>query len=115
MRNIVDKDLCSMNAQFKKGIVEMCVLSLVASKDRYGYEVVEILSKEIDVSESTIYPILRRLVNENLFTSYLQESKEGPARKYYRISSAGMKFIQQMKSDWEQFVTDVNSILSGEK
>ena len=49
-----------MNTQFKKGVIEMCVLKLVSQKDMYGFEVIETISKEIDVNENTIYPILRR-------------------------------------------------------
>ena len=78
-----------MNIQFKKGVLEICVLSVLARRDCYGYELVNEISKTIDISEGTIYPLLRRLKDEGLVTTYLQESGEGPPRKYYRSYGNG--------------------------
>ncbi len=78
-----------MNPQFHKGVIEMCVLALVAQRDFYGYELVEAISKKIEISEGTVYPILRRLTQEGFFDTYLRESTEGPPRKYYRITPSG--------------------------
>jgi len=63
-----------MNAQFKRGIVELCVLSQLVQKDMYGYEIISDLARSIDVNENTIYPILRRLTAEGYFDTYLVES-----------------------------------------
>ena len=65
----------------------MLVLLIVEKKDKYGYELVEEVSKIVDVNEGTIYPILKRLTNEGYFETYLEESKEGPIRKYYHITA----------------------------
>ena len=65
-----------MNIQFKKGVLELCVLALTAKKDRYGYELVEEISKRFEISEGSIYPLLRRLTKEGLFSTYLMESTE---------------------------------------
>ena len=65
-----------MNAQFKKGVLELVVLESVRKKDMYGYELVEEVSKVIDVNEGTIYPLLKRLTNEHYFETYLRESTE---------------------------------------
>ena len=105
-----------MNPQFNKGVIEMCVLSLVSKRDFYGYELVETISKRIEISEGTIYPILRRLTIENFFETYLQESSEGPPRKYYRMTALGKRETESLVKDWKTFTTDVNAILNeGEK
>ena len=67
-----------MNIQFKKGVLELCVLAILFKKDHYGYELVNKISKNIKISDGTIYPLLRRLKNEGFFTTYLEESQEGP-------------------------------------
>ena len=77
-----------MNPQFKKGVLELIVLESVRKKDMYGYELVEEVSKVIDVNEGTIYPLLKRLTNEHYFETYLRESTEGPPRKYYHLTAA---------------------------
>lgn len=79
-----------MNAQFKKGVLELIVLAAVEQKDMYGYELVAEVSKVVNVKEGTIYPILKRLTNEHYFETYLRESTEGPPRKYYHLTAAGI-------------------------
>ncbi|MBQ5668011.1 MAG: helix-turn-helix transcriptional regulator, partial [Peptococcaceae bacterium] len=78
-----------MNAQFKKGVLELVVLLSLARKDMYGYEIVSEVSKIIEVNEGTIYPLLKRLTNEKYFETYLRESTEGPPRKYYHLTKVG--------------------------
>jgi PadR family transcriptional regulator PadR len=102
-----------MNIQFKKGVLEICVLSVLAHKDCYGYELVNEISKRIDISEGTIYPLLRRLKDDGLVTTYLQESGEGPPRKYYRLTDAGRIKEQEQRSEWMQFTASVNELLEG--
>ena len=96
-----------MNAQFKRGIVELCVLSELVMEDMYGYKIINKISKDIDVNENTIYPILRRLTKEGYFTTYLVESNQGAPRKYYKVTEkdhatkyAGFGFDA---STWEIF------------
>lgn len=101
-----------MNIQFKKGVLEICVLSVLAQKDCYGYELVGEISKGIDISEGTIYPLLRRLKDEGLVTTYLQESGGGPPRKYYRLTENGHMKEQELRDEWMQFATSVNTILA---
>ncbi|OUM94126.1 MAG: PadR family transcriptional regulator [Thermobacillus sp. ZCTH02-B1] len=102
-----------MNVQFKKGVLELCVLSLIARKDRYGYELVELISRNIEIAEGTIYPLLRRLTKEGLCTTYLAESMEGPPRKYYRLTPAGREVQQRLLREWEAFVQGVQNVLEG--
>lgn len=100
-----------MNSQFKKGIIELCVLSLVKSRDYYGYELVEEISKKVDIAEGTIYPILRRLTLENYFETYLQESTSGPPRKYYKITQLGRDVQTEQMLQWKDFNKSINSLL----
>jgi PadR family transcriptional regulator, regulatory protein PadR len=100
-----------MNIQFKKGVLEICVLSVLAYKDCYGYELVNEISKRIDISEGTIYPLLKRLKDEGYVTTYLQESAEGPPRKYYRLTEGGRNEEYAQKEEWMRFVSSVNALL----
>lgn len=100
-----------MNTQFKKGVLELLVLVIVEEKDRYGYELVASVSKIIDVNEGTIYPILKRLTNEGYFENYLEESKEGPVRKYYHITAAGKKRSELLLTEWKSFSTSINDFI----
>ncbi|MCR3758737.1 PadR family transcriptional regulator [Clostridium felsineum] len=102
-----------MNTQLKKGILELCVLSLLDRKDCYGYELVDEISKSIEISEGTIYPLLRRLSKEGFFTTYLQESTEGPPRKYYKLTELGREEKEKLVEEWVEFVEGVRSILKG--
>jgi PadR family transcriptional regulator PadR len=102
-----------MNIQFKKGVLELCVLSLLTKEDRYGYDLVNEISKNIEISEGTIYPLLRRLKNVNYVSTYLQESREGAPRKYYRLTDSGKKITRELKTDWLDFVNKVSNLLEG--
>ena len=104
-----------MNTQFHKGVVEMCVLALVAKQDHYGYELVNAISTQIPISEGTIYPILRRLTQEGYFETYLMESSEGPPRKYYRMTKTGRSFTHALVEQWTSFTGSVNSIINSSK
>lgn len=103
-----------MNIQFKKGVLELCVLSVLSKKNCYGYELVEEISKNIDISEGTIYPLLRRLKEEGYFTTYLVESQEGPPRKYYKITTEGLEIKKQLEIEWKGFIKGVNNIIEEE-
>jgi len=100
-----------MNTQLKKGILELCVLAVLDKKDCYGYELVNEISKSIEISDGTIYPILRRLNQEGYFTSYLQESQEGPPRKYYKLTALGKSTKKKLLKEWFDYVNEVNSIV----
>lgn len=100
-----------MNTQFNKGVIEMCVLALVRQRDFYGYELVEMISKKIEISEGTIYPILRRLTSEKFFETYLKESNEGPPRKYYKMTDLGKRETEKILLEWSKFSENVNSII----
>ncbi len=100
-----------INTQFKKGVLELLVLVMVEKKDMYGYQLVEAVSKIVDVNEGTIYPILKRLTNEGLFETYLEESSEGPVRKYYHITVAGKEKKKLQLEEWLKFEKSVNEFI----
>lgn len=100
-----------MNIQFKKGVLELCVLSMLAQGDRYGYDLASNLSKSIDISDGTIYPILRRLKEEGFVTTYLQEASGGPPRKYYALTESGVREQNKLEDEWNEFVGCVNAVL----
>lgn len=100
-----------MNIQFKKGVLELCALALLTKKNRYGYELVNEISKNVLISEGTIYPLLRRLKNEGYVTTYLEESAGGAPRKYYKLSETGKSMCEELKKDWYNFVEKVNTLL----
>ncbi len=103
-----------MNTQLKKGVLELCVLQLLLDKDRYGYELVAMISQNVQISEGTIYPLLRRLKNDGYVTTYLEESTEGPPRKYYRLTQKGEETRAALLEDWIAFTGGVNRILGGQ-
>lgn len=101
-----------MNTQFKKGVLEICVLALISKKDMYGYEIVQNISKVIEVNEGTIYPLLRRLTKEEFFETYILESNEGPARKYYKITELGKKNLVSLIKEWRNFTSAVDYLIN---
>lgn len=103
-----------MNTQLKKGVLELCVLQLLQEKDRYGYELVAKISTSVAISEGTIYPLLRRLKNDGYVSTYLEESSEGPPRKYYRLTQKGEETRAALITDWYAFTSGVNRILGGQ-
>ena len=100
-----------MNVQFKKGVLELCVLVLLDKQDRYGYELVQKISDQIDISEGSVYPLLRRLTKEGYFTTYLKESTEGPPRKYYRLTDEGRIYLHELLQEWKEFTNGVNQLI----
>ncbi|CAD5897019.1 PadR family transcriptional regulator [Carnobacterium maltaromaticum] len=100
-----------MNTQFKKGVLELCVLVILEKKDCYGYELIETISKHIEISEGTIYPLLRKLTKEGLCTTYLRESNEGPSRKYYQVTEDGVAYLGKQLIEWKEFIKSVDTII----
>ncbi|WP_138495432.1 PadR family transcriptional regulator [Paenibacillus pinistramenti] len=100
-----------INIQFKKGALELCALALIRQQDRYGYELAQLVSEHIEVAEGALYPLLRRLVKEGYCMTYLQESSEGPPRKYYRITPEGEAHTGWLIEEWEKFISGVNRLI----
>ena len=88
-----------MNSQYKKGVLELCVLSLLKKRDCYGYEISEYLSQHIDIADGTVYPILRKLKADGLLTTYLQEESGGPPRKYDQLTELGRETCRRDREE----------------
>lgn len=101
-----------MNIQYKKGVLELCILSLLHRKDCYGYDVSEVLSKRVDIADGTVYPILRKLKSDGLVTTYLSEESGGPPRKYYSLTETGKQEYRRAKKEWLGFIGSVQDLLS---
>jgi PadR family transcriptional regulator PadR len=100
-----------MKTQLKKGTLDMCVLAVLARGDSYAYELVSTLSETMEISEGTIYPLMRRLQAEAWVSTYLVESNSGPPRKYYTLTDQGRRSLDAMRDEWRSFVDEVNSVL----
>ena len=103
-----------MNTQYKKGVLELCVLALLHQRDCYGSEISEILSRRIDIADGTVYPILRKLKADGLLTTYLQEESGGPPRKYYKLTELGRETYQNDRADYLNFAQSVRTLLEDE-
>ena len=100
-----------MNVQLKKGVMEIVVLSMLRRKDFYGYELVTEISKYIEMSEGTIYPLLNRFKKDELVDTYLAESHNGPPRKYYRITDSGRTEFKESVKEWQEFNKAVQKLM----
>ncbi len=100
-----------MNIQYKKGVLELCVLSLLAKRDWYGYEISEYLSLKIDIADGTVYPILRKLKSDGFVVTYLSEESGGPPRKYYSLTNTGRETYEADRKEYLNFAATVESIL----
>lgn len=109
---MIDKQ--GLITQMRKGAVEYCILALLAGRERYGYELVQALSR-VDgmlVTEGTVYPILSRLKREGLVKTEWRESQHGPPRKYYRLTPAGESALEEFKAQWKVFAEAVEVFLT---
>ncbi len=103
-----------MNSQFKRGIVELCVMKLLSNRHMSTFEILQIISKDLEVNENTVYPILRRLSKENLLA--IEANKEegmGAPRKYYYLTDEGANRLEQLELEWNKFLGNVSNILGG--
>ena len=103
-----------MNTQYKKGVLELCVLELLRQRDCFGYEISEILSRRVDIADGTVYPILRKLKADGLLTTYLQEESGGPPRKYYKLTELGRETYQNDRAEYLNFAQSVRTLLEDE-
>ncbi len=98
--------------QLRKGLLEFCILNALADGRRYGYDIVRQLRLIgcLVISEGTVYPILSRLKREGLLSTTLEESPEGPARKYYHLTLHGKEMFKQMDGLWKQVLLGIDDI-----
>ena len=94
----------SMDIQLKRGLLDICVLAAIKNQDSYGYQIIKDMKPYVDISESTLYPILRRLEAAELLTVRSAEHN-GRLRKYYRITPAGLARIEAFKEEWAEIMS----------
>ncbi len=103
-----------MENQMKRGLLDVCVLAAIKNEDSYGYQIVKDMSNYVEISESTLYPILRRLENQQLLTVRSAEHN-GRLRKYYHITEAGLMRLQAFEAEWKELMKIYEFVTRGEK
>lgn len=101
-----------MDAQLRKGLLEFCALAALREKDSYGYQIIKDVSEYIDISESTLYPILRRLESDGKVESYNTEYNNR-IRKYYRMTECGTTALNEFISERNKLITVLDYISGG--
>lgn len=102
-----------MSFPISAGLLDAMVLSVVSSCDTYGYEITQLLKSAVDVSESTLYPVLRRLQKGGMLETYDKEYM-GRNRRYYRITDNGSQALVGYRDEWQDYKTKVDRFLTGE-
>ncbi len=92
-----------MDIQMKRGLLEVCVLAAIKEADSYGYQIIKDISPYVEISESTLYPILRRLEAAELLTVRAVEHN-GRLRKYYHITEAGLARLDTFREEWREIM-----------
>lgn len=93
-----------MDIQLKRGLLDVCVLAAIKDAESYGYKIIKDMKPYIELSESTLYTILKRLETAEMLTVRSAEHG-GRLRKYYRITDAGIRRIEEFKSDWKEILS----------
>lgn len=93
-----------MDIQLKRGLLEVCVLAAIKKQDSYGYRIIKEIKPYLEISESTLYPILRRLESAKLLTVRTVEH-QGRLRKYYRITPLGQKRLEAFREEWREILS----------
>ena len=103
-----------MDVQLRRGLLEVCVLAAVRDHDSYGYQIIREIEPYVEISESTLYPILRRLEAARMLTEY-SVPHNGRLRKYYRITEAGLARLEEFEEEWKEMVNIRRFISEGRK
>ena len=93
-----------MDVQMKRGLLDICVLTAIKNKASYGYQIIKDMKPFVEISESTLYPILRRLETAKLLTVKTAEHN-GRLRKYYHITESGLQRIENFKEEWDKILS----------
>ncbi len=103
-----------MDIQLKRGLLDVCVLEAIKSEDSYGYKIIKDMKPYIELSESTLYTILKRLETAQMLTVRTAEHG-GRLRKYYRITEAGIRRIAEFKEEWKEMLAIYRFVTKEEK
>ena len=101
-----------MEIQLKRGLLDVCVLAAIKDEDSYGYKIIKDMKPYLELSESTLYTILKRLESANMLTIRTVEH-DGRLRKYYHITADGLKRIDDFKTDWEEILSIYKFVTKG--
>ena len=102
-----------MAIQIPTRLLDGAVLAFLKQDDLYGYALTQNVQKVFDISESTIYPVLRRLKKNNYLTTY-DEPYQGRNRRYYHITDDGIELLQTIQDEWQGFSTNVDQVIGGQ-
>jgi PadR family transcriptional regulator PadR len=103
-------------SQMRKGVLEYCVLSVIARGEIYSSNIIDILTEaRLLVAEGTLYPLLSRLKNSGLVSYQWVESTQGPPRKYFSITDNGRLFLAELDNTWDELILTVNNIKKAKK
>jgi len=102
-----------MDAQLKRGLLDACLLAILARGESYGYKIIQSAQQVMAIRESTLYPILRRMEQQGYLTTWQQEHN-GRLRKYYRITSEGEERLNNFRAEWRDIKQMVDYIMGGE-
>lgn len=103
-----------MDAQLKRGLLDVCVLTAIKNEDSYGYKIIKDLKPYIQLSESTLYTILKRLEGGKMLTVRTMEH-DGRLRKYYRITAHGLRRVEEFKEEWREVMSIYQFVIKEEK
>ena len=98
-----------MDIQMKRGLLDVCVLAAIKDEDSYGYKIIKDMKPYVEISESTLYPILRRLEASELLTVRTAEHN-GRLRKYYSITATGLERIEAFREEWREIMSIYNFV-----
>ncbi|MBU7592706.1 PadR family transcriptional regulator [Metabacillus halosaccharovorans] len=101
-----------MSFQLGSSLLDACVLAVLAKEDAYGYSLTQQVREIMDISESTLYPVLRRLQKKEFLTTY-DRPFQGRNRRYYRITDSGMEKLQELRREWVEHKLKIESVLLG--
>ena len=103
-----------MDIQLKRGMLDVCVLAAIKDEDSYGYKIIKDLKPYVELSESTLYTILKRLEAASMLTTRTAEH-DGRLRKYYHITAAGLRRIEDFKEEWKEVISIYQFVTKGEE
>ncbi|MBQ2273737.1 MAG: PadR family transcriptional regulator [Clostridia bacterium] len=102
-----------MDIQLKRGLLDVCVLAAIKSEDSYGYKIIKDMKPYLELSESTLYTILKRLEAANMLTVRTAEHG-GRLRKYYRITDEGLRRLSDFKDEWSEMISIYQFVTKGD-
>jgi PadR family transcriptional regulator, regulatory protein PadR len=107
-------DMSIWKSEIRRGVAELCLLKAVKEREGYGYEIIQRVKEQsgIELTESTVYPMLTRLANQGLLATRLEPSPQGPSRRYFSLTSDGKRKYEAMLEHWRFFTDSVSKMIA---